>query len=595
MTLINLRSLLPLCTFLLFSCSLQGQQRATDCINPTATAELDVNGVHALITNGGDLWFDGQNGRYEVTAAEDSPGENPVVAIFAGGLWLGAKDPGGGLKVAAQQYGRGFSDEGFFDYFPGPLTEDGAPAEGDCSDWDRLFKINRTSVDVFLAVYEEALAEGNLPIPANRIPLEVLGWPATGNPEFESVYGFALPDTPQGLAPFFDVDLDGMYNPRLGDYPLFCGDQAIWAVFNDAGAPHANSNTPTQLQAEIHLLAYAFASEDSVLHRTTFYEYTIINRGQEDALELYAGHWIDSDLGCFTNDLMGSSPEHELFYIYNQDGTDPETCEGFVEGYGNTAPVNIFQVVSSDVGGGNPAVEDPLMSSLMNVYNAAVGSPLPATTSPATSDEYYNYLTGRWRDGHPVTRSSLGYDTVGDTTLFVFDGGEIEDGLWRQCNVPAEIADVRQVYSTGPYNLQPGAVTSFTLAVTTIFGVDYPDGSCPDTVAIFAAAQGIKDFYDDSCTSSVLSDTNAPQSPQAIGLEVFPNPTAGELSFRLPGTTQISEIELLDATGRVVAKFTGTGHQQSVDLRQARLAPGLYLYRVGLEGGKTAAGRVVVL
>jgi len=369
--------------------------------------------------------------------------------------------------------------------------------------------VNRTSVDIFQTVYEEALVEGNLPIPTNRIPLEVLGWPANGNPNFESVYGFTLPETPQGLAPFFDVDLDGLYDPRQGDYPLFCGDQAVWGVFNDAGAPHTDSNTPTRLQAEIHLLAYAFASEDSVLHRTTFYEYKIINRAQEDALELYAGHWIDSDLGCFTNDLVGSSPEHDLFYVYNRAGLDPQTCEGGVASYGNTAPVNIFQVVSASLEPEEEA-ENPLMHSMINIYRGDIAGTIPATSSPTVSSEYYNALRGRWRDESPITRGGVGYNSDGEETLFAYDGGNYNGIPWRMCTEEPAFADIRQVYSTGPYDLQPGAVTGFTLAVTTIFGVDYPNDACPDTTAIFAAAGQIKDFYDEMCTPSALVSTDPP-------------------------------------------------------------------------------------
>ncbi|SEQ04914.1 T9SS type A sorting domain-containing protein [Neolewinella agarilytica] len=591
MTTLYRKSTLSVLLIFVLHSALTAQQRSTDCANPTATEYLDINGVRALITNGGDLWFDGQDGRYEVTASADSPASNPAVAIFAGGLWLGAEDPGGGLKIAAQQYGRG---QGNFDYYPGPLSDEGLPVEGDCSDWDRLFKVNRTTVDIFQTVYAEAVAEDNLPIPFNRIPLEVLGWPGAGNPNFEGVYGFTLPLSPQGLAPFFDVDLDGIYDPRNGDYPLFCGDQAVWGVFNDAGAPHEESGTVSPLQAEIHLLAYAIASNDSILHRTTFYDYKIINRAQEDALNLYAGHWIDSDLGCFTNDLVGSSPEHELYYVYNQNGLEPETCEGGVASYGNTAPVNIFQVVRSDVGGGNTEVEDPLMRSVTNIYRADLNPPAPGTTSPRVAVDYYSTLRGLWADGTPITRGGSGYQDGSDTTLFVFDGQEANGVPWSQCNLPPGIADIRQVYATGPYELQPGEVTGFTLAVTTIFGVDYPTDSCPDTTAIFAAAKQIKDFYDEECTPSVLVSTQTPDAPATIGLEVYPNPSPGEVRFRLPNPAGIDQLEVYDLAGRQLLVLPGRGSQLHLNLTASGLRPGVYLYRLHSTKGKTVAGRIVL-
>ncbi len=40
------------------------------------------------------------------------------------------------------------------------------------------------------------------------------------------------------LAPFIDVDNDGIYNPNQGHYPDLKGDQAIWMVFNDMGSFH---------------------------------------------------------------------------------------------------------------------------------------------------------------------------------------------------------------------------------------------------------------------------------------------------------------------------------------------------------------------
>jgi hypothetical protein len=573
--------------FLLFvTSSLAGQARQTNCVNPSAQADLNINAVRARITNGGDLWWDGQDGRYEVTSDENSPNVNPVSAIFAGGLWIGGKDPGGGIKLAAQQYGRG---QGNFDYFPGPLTDEGINEDGDdCSKWDRLFVIYRQDIDDYFANLDPTNPN------ATEVPANLAGWPAFGNPLFEDAHGFTLPDGRQNMAPFWDDNLDGIYDPRDGDYPLFCGDQAVWAIFNDSGAPHAESGTINRLQMEIHLLAYAFASEDSVLHRTTFYEYKVFNRATEATTDFYAGHWIDSDLGCFTNDLMGSSPEHDLFYIYNRNGTDPEVCEGFVSSYGNTAPVNIFQVVNTSLEPEEDA-EDPLMHSLVNLYRGDIAGTIPATTEPTTVGEYYNTIRGRWRDGSPITRGGVGYDSDGDETLFVYDGEAFEGAPWRHCSAEPAVADIRQVYSTGPYNLDPGGAASFTLAITTIFGVDYPDGSCPDVTQVFSAAGSIKDFYDDNCGSSAITSTRFPHSPASINLEVFPNPTTSQLSFRVPTVTAIDQVEIVDVSGRQLASFLGAGNELSIDLQAAGLSPGVYLYRLRTRDGEAVTGRVVLM
>ncbi|WP_020570271.1 T9SS type A sorting domain-containing protein [Neolewinella persica] len=547
---------------------------------PSAQIDLAVNGVRARLTTGGDLWWDGQNGLYEVTADVNSPNVNPVSSIFAGGLWIGGMDPGGGLKIAAQQYGR---SQGRFDYFPGPLTDEGV-AFGVCEEWDKFFVITRAEINDYLVNFDPANPQDY------QFPTNIAGWPATGNPLFEGIHNFALPPAPHSMAPFWDEDQDGIYDPRNGDYPLFCGDEAIWCVFNDGDNVHADSGIPSQVQAEVQLMAYAYASNDEELHRTTFYDYKIYNRAQEDVMDFYAGNWIDVDLGCFTDDLIGSDPEHNMFYVYNQNGIDRDPCDGGVASYRETAPVSIFQVVNTNLDD-EPGEEDPLMHSVANIYNT-FGSPPLGISDPRTATEYYSYLTGRWADGTPITRGGNGYETEGDTTLFVFDGGPLGNATWQHCTSNIVLADIRQVYSTGPYNLRPGQSAEFTLAITTIFGVDYPDGSCPDTDVIVAAAEKIKGIYDENCSRSVLTGTYQSLSPGEIGLVTFPNPTSGEVTFRLPEQHRIDKIEILDIAGRVQNHLRAGSNSHTFDLR---LPAGTYIYRLTTTQGAVVAGRVVVL
>lgn len=577
-------TLLPLLSLFFVAGTLTAQARQTDCANPTAAADLNINAVRARITNSGNLWNDSGAGAYEVTANDASPNLNPVAAIYTGSLWIGGVDPGGGLKVAAQQY-----ETNRFDFYPGPLTDEGITEADQCVQWDRLFPILQEDVRNFISDYDAQ----NPPV-AGQIIANIAGWPGKGNPLFEAVNGFPLPNDTEEYAPFQDVNEDGIYNPLDGDYPLFCGDQAIWCIFNDAGGPHASSNTPAAVQAEIHLLAYAFAANDSLLHRTTFYDYKIINRGQENVMDFYAGHWIDSDLGCFQNDLNNSSPENNLFYVYNDTSVEPEICDG-VAGYGNTSPVNIFQVVRSTAA--TAQVEGgPLMSSFVSTYNQGVGGPLPAVAQqPATAVEYYNQLTGLWPNGTPQTRGGVGYETGGEATRFAFDGGMVNDEPWQHCTSASGATDTRQTYSTGPYNLAPGDAAGFTLAITTVFGIDYPTDICPDASQVLSAAGFIKDFYDGNCSPSVLTSTRTPQSPESIGLEVFPNPTAGQLSFRVPEGVEIKRIEVLDMSGRQLTTSVGTTNDLGIDLKAVGLPAGVYVYRLQTTDGVMVTGRVVLM
>jgi hypothetical protein len=565
---------------LFISFSLQAQQRLDDCTtNPTAQADLDVNAVRARITNGGDLWWNGNDPGYAVSPEPGVPSDTSAHILYNGGLWLAGLDSGGDVIAAAQSYGR---SGGKFDYYPGPLDENGNTGP-QCSDWDRLFEITRTNVDSFLNNYDPVNPD------SNAIPVNIAGWPATGNPLFVGVHGFELPAAPYRMAPFFDSDNDGLYNPSAGDYPLFCGDQAIWAVFNDSGL-HRQSNIPGNIKAEIHLLAYAFAAEeDDPLNRTTFYQYRIRNRAEESLMGFYAGHFIDSDVGCYKRDGMTSAPERSLFYTYNPGGVDSELCPDFIRSFKEESPVNIFQVV-----GTSAEVEDTLLHTVGGIYDGGSWEPQAETADPGAASAYFYRMTGLWNDGTPIKRGGNGFwNAEGEAIRYLFDGGPIATGRWDYCSQGIQFPDSRLIYSTGPYNLEPEQTATFTLAVTSIFGVTY-EGDCPDTTAVYAAAQQIKDVYDNSCAAIVAVGTDTPRSPEEIDLEVFPNPAAGNLTFRLPVTAQIDQIELLDVTGRTLATFIGLGHQQSIDVKAAGLVSGLYFYRLRLVDGTIAAGRLVV-
>ena len=79
------------------------------------------------------------------------------------------------------------------------------------------------------------------------------------------------------LAPFYDVDKNGIYDPSNGDYPLINGDQALWYVYNDVGAAHGENQRTAYRVLSAREMAFAFTSND-VLNDMTFYQTIVINR-----------------------------------------------------------------------------------------------------------------------------------------------------------------------------------------------------------------------------------------------------------------------------------------------------------------------------
>ncbi|MGB3800106.1 MAG: hypothetical protein WA952_09855, partial [Lewinella sp.] len=459
------------------------------CDNAIRQTEMEINNVRARLTTGGDVWWDGTNGRYIVP--KPPPGVPEVSSIYAGAVWLGGRDPGGGLKVAAQDYGRG---SGEFDFYPGPLTPQGTIQRDTCERWDRFFTVRGENIRQLIRDYQTAVDNDNLPLDPEDISDDILGWPSVGNPFFLEQNGFELPNPNEGggLAGFWDEDLDGLYDPTQGDYPIIeirgCNnlpeypeEMTFW-IYNDAGNVHRQSNTPLQIQMEVQVQAFAFTSSDDI-NNMTFQRYKLINRAQEDILDTYFAMWVDPDLGCATDDYIGSDTSRSLAYVYNEDELDGAsgcTCDGGVETYCDEIPilgVDYFRGPRAPLydGDGNQIGERELgMSSFVYYNNAGVGAPPNATTDPSTAEEYYNYLQGRWRDGSFLQSTGDGYDEGGAAvTRYAFPDPPNETG-WNMTTEELPFGDRRTIQASGPFTLQPGAVNELIIGVVWVPNQTYP-------------------------------------------------------------------------------------------------------------------------
>ena len=75
-----------------------------DCVAAEAQIDQSINNVRARLLTGGDVWWNGSDGRYIVPKVTPGSGVPERSSIFAGAVWIGGFDPGGNLKLAAQTY-----------------------------------------------------------------------------------------------------------------------------------------------------------------------------------------------------------------------------------------------------------------------------------------------------------------------------------------------------------------------------------------------------------------------------------------------------------------------------------------------------------
>ena len=500
-----------------------------NCLDPTSSIELDIGNVRATILGGGDMWWNLTDARYEI------PKDGGVHSLFAGSLWVGGLDDQNNLKIAAMTYRQNGSD-----FYPGPLNADmssveyGTTTYEECLDYDQHFLISKSDVQAFIAYIScvnNPECDATTTFPDYEIPETIENWPAN-RIDFDGTY--------QYLAPYIDVDNDGVYNPQVGDYPAYdldsegnCseddylfGDQSIWWVFNDAGNTHYETGG-SPIGLEIQAQGFAYKTSDA-LSDMTFYSYKIINRSTSVLNETYFGQWVDPDIGNYNDDFVGCDVELGLGYCYNGDDVD-EGSQGVSAGYGENPPaigVDFFRGPLADMQDGidndrdgiiDEEGEQIIMSKFVYYNNTAYDTDVyDWNNDPVIANDYYNYLKGIWTNGQPMTYGGNGGDINNPECDFMFPGNtdpnfNIE---WSESTAGNTPADRRFLQSAGPFTLEPGAVNYITTGVVWARGENGPLSSVEKLKDADIMAQDLFDncfdinYFVFGCTCDLANNYN---------------------------------------------------------------------------------------
>ncbi len=467
---------------------------AGDCSPATSSIDLNINNVRAKIQNGGDMWWDLVNvAKYEVPKVE--PGQTPANSLFASAIWIGGIDQNNQLKVACQTYRQTGND-----FFPGPLDGVGGTTTSDiCSAFDRHWQVLGAEIEEVINLWD---TNGGAPLSADAIPQNILNWPARNNP-FNTVVGS------RNMAPFFDRDEDGNYDPTQGDYPIIgqnnsnvYADQMIWWVYNDNGNIHSETGGES-IGIEIQALAFAFKTSDEV-NDMTFYKYRLLNKSLTSISNCFMGQWCDPDLGCHLDDYIGCDTVQGLGIVYNADPVD-EAC-GSGGGYGNQPPlvgIDYFQGPLDENG-----VE--LGMSYFLYYN----NDFTVMGNPEKTSDYYGYLSGKWKDGSPYTYGGTAYGGT-TPTKYVFPSKPSINSGWSECSQQNTAADRRFVQSSGPFTLLPGANNDIIVGVVWVRPPIGTYAPCPTFDLLLKADNKAQALFD-----SNFKILDGPSSPQVKIVEL---------------------------------------------------------------------------
>ncbi|MFZ4547580.1 MAG: Ig-like domain-containing protein, partial [Bacteroidales bacterium] len=449
---------------------------------PLSNDSLDINNINALISPLGQHFWDFEKAHFEV------PKGSGTMAVFNHTFWMGGLEANNQLRLAGERYRQSGAD-----FFQGPIStlRDSTFAKK----WNRVWKITKKDIQYHINNYSNVGYQ----------PIDVIkNWPAHGD---VSLGQTAI------IAPFFDFDHNGVYEPLVGDYPLIRGDQSIFFVLNDS----ANVHTETQgekLGIEILGMAYGYDKpNDSLLFNSLFFHYDITNHSLRDYHDVYLGLFADFDLGYAKDDYVGSDIKNGMAYAYNGDSIDQDWIgsNGLThKGYGEHPPAIGLKVIGGpylpDDGIDNPKGECGYSLNGLNfgdnivdnerfgmtnfIYFNNGGSAY--MTDPSVAIEYYNFMKGTWKDGTRMVFGGNGHlmaGGVGPECNFMFpgntdtlcnwgtngvlpNGGYNQNGLyWNEATSGNSPDDRRGIPCIGPFAINAGQ--SIPLDYCFTFARDY--------------------------------------------------------------------------------------------------------------------------
>jgi hypothetical protein len=492
---------------------------------------LDRNMIKATVNSDGTLFNSIIGGEY--SPGFEVPNGLGIHSIFYAGLFIGGIDENSVLRLSGYYFG----DK---DFVYGPVA-DSYSGEEYKSKYNRVWVVNLSDLEYHYYHYDDA---GYL------MPEAIENWPAHGN---------TLNGEASDLAPYYDVNKNGVYDPQNGDIPMIRGDQAIYFIANDAGGQQATGGLKTGF--EVHGMVYCLnPSVGSVLQQTVFVNYRLINRSSHDFDNFYTGMMCDFDLGNITNDCVGSDSVLNMMYVYNSVKVDSVNSNYNINGY-PYSPAQGAMILSH---------------SASSVYGID-------TNNDSDADYYNNLLVPE-----PMINPEGNF-----LTSFILSGIPEESEGWFMTDTDTSGGGYyapRMMLSSGPYNINSGSQICFDYAFP--FAIDY-EGSNMESIAFLREkAESLQSWFNSqefACLGASLGVS--PFNTNSDFVAIFPNPSDGIINIGLSEDFHgKANVYVLSADGKTILDFETSNLENSISISQ----PGLYLIVVKY-GNRQVVKRVSVL
>jgi hypothetical protein len=494
---------------------------------------LDHNNVSATISSNGTFFnnFSGGQAGYEV------PKGSGLTTIFGAQFMFGAQDVNGSIYITSGGYPNNPTD-----IFSGPISA----AYSDSAyinRWkDKVWKICQGDIDQFRLWWlcnNGQLISGcdTLTAPNLEVFNVIYDWPAHGDVSVGESYW---------LAPFYDFNSDGQYNPDDGDYPLIKGCCATYMIQNDAAGSHTYSNTQDSMGIEVHTMMYQYNTADEI-NDATFIDVTVYNRGLVNYYLFKMGLLVDADLGNYGDDYFGCDSSQNVMYFYNADNYDEN-------GYEINPPA--LGIISLD---------QPM---------ASFQKPgLVNGTSSERKQKYWNQFSGLKEDGTPYVHPN------GFPTNYVFSGDPTIPTDWTAFGTNYPSGDCRGLMMSPSFSLAPGQAVSNTYAIVyERSGGNHRENASTLLNRIPFYKNAFQTNLEDQCQDAFLG--MAEPIFKENDFVLFPNPATTSFTISSVSASFLGEKAILkDLSGKIVMEFQINDLNQQVNV--SRLKSGVYFLQIG--------------
>ncbi len=330
------------------------------------------------------------------------------------------------------------------------------------------------------------------------IPEDIKTWPANPLVDYSEH---------KNLAPFIDLNNDGIYSPEKGEYPKIKGDEAVYYILNGGIFKHNNQ------AIELHTLIYQYNNHNSILDSTTFVSYKIINRNKFDLNNINSAVDIFKNIGNPTDDLIGTDSLRNLLFFYNADNFDESNKD--YKGLGK-------DLIAVGLVGLNNTIKSSMYWAL---------SSSQSLSHPNSEFEYKNFMNGKWSLGDTVVYGGNGFPgSVGSTKKaanFVFPSDPLMGKGWTALN--SKISNVYGgLYNNSKFNLKKEESIDFEYAIVTAKNKDTI--LCPGLRRLYENVDSIQLFYDNSNEKGFPKTSNVDNNiyPQGELFHIIPTPIIGD-------------------------------------------------------------------